>query len=363
MTSTPSRHENVRAPRPPLLARAGRMIPRRGALAAGALAALALPGCGLTEPVDTSAVQTPDDDPDARVVRFGHPYDPSHVVETTGVQILREELAPHGIVLRSYPSAQLGGEAETAEQVATGGLEFAVVGPSFLGVWNSPAAVLDAAYLFTSVEQFDQATTGEVMGRINDETAEKTGLRALATWFYGNRHITSNRPIIQPSDLDGLRIRTPDAPMYLTNFGIMGGSPTPMALSEAYLGLQQGTIDAQENPIPTIEVQRFYEVQDYLNLSAHCVQGINIVTSEHFLDTLEPEQRDAVHDAVETARVAIRDAVVAEEEDILATWREEDAITINDEVDIDAFQALVAEEMPDRVAWGDLYLEIQESVQ
>lgn len=347
---------------PPTAGRAPRAAYSRRRVLGAAAALPVLAGCSLAEPVDTSAVRAVQVDPDARVIRFAHPYDPAHAVEATGVATVREALAEHGFSLESYPSAQLGGEGETAEQVATGGLELAVVGPSFLGVWHAPAAVLDAAYLFTSVDQFDAATTGAIMRRINDETAAATGLRAISTWFYGNRHVTANREIMRPEDLQGLKIRTPDAPLYLINFGIMGGTPTPMALSEAYLGLQQGAIDAQENPIPTIEVQKFYEVQKVISLTGHCVQGINIVTSDRFLESLSGTERQALEDALELARGRVRDRLVAQEQEILDAWRTEHAIEINDQVDVAAFQELVSAQLPDRVPWGDLYLEIQESV-
>lgn len=339
-------------------------FPRRGLRRALAIAGvLALTGCGLLEPVDTSAIQAAEIDPDARVIRFAHPYEPTHPVETCGVATLREELVDDGIHIESYPSAQIGSEAETTEQVATGGLELAVVGPSFLGVWHEDAEVLDGAFIFTSVDEFDEATTGPILNDLYDEVAEETGLRVTSTWYYGTRHITSNVPITSPEDLQGLKVRTPDAPLYLTNFGIMGGNATPMALSEAYLGLQQGAIDAQENPIPTIAAQNFQEVQEYINLTAHSVQGIHIVASEQFVtEALDEDERRGFDAALEEARVATRDCIVAQEEEILAGWEESGAITINDDVDVAAFQELIAGELPSRVPWGDLYLEIQESV-
>ncbi|MFC7455817.1 DctP family TRAP transporter solute-binding subunit [Brachybacterium sp. GCM10030267] len=329
---------------------------------AAALSVLSLAGCGLWEPVDTSQLDEATADPDARVIRFAHQYDPAHPVESCGAETLRTELADDGFAVETYPSGQIGGEGETAEQIATGGLELGVVGPSFLGKWYPEAAVLDAPYLFTDVEQFDEATNGPIMEEVYDEMAAETGLRVNSTWYYGTRHITSNTPITEPEDLSGLKIRTPDAPLYITSFSIMNGSATPMALSEAYLGLQQGAIDAQENPIPTIDVQKFYEVQDYLNLTGHMVQAVNIVSSQRFVDSLSADERAGFEDAMEEARIATRDCIVEAEEETLQSWQEEDAITVNDDVDVAAFQELIAEEFPDTVPWGDLYLELQESV-
>ncbi|QNN83434.1 hypothetical protein H3H54_00365 [Brachybacterium sp. Z12] len=122
-------------------------------------------------------------------------------------------------------------------------------------------------------------------------------------------------------------------------------------------------MDAQENPIPTIAAQNFQEVQEYINLTAHSVQGIHIVASEQFVtEALDEDERRGFDAALEEARVATRDCIVAQEEEILAGWEESGAITINDDVDVAAFQELIAGELPSRVPWGDLYLEIQESV-
>ncbi|NOS31035.1 TRAP transporter substrate-binding protein DctP, partial [Staphylococcus aureus] len=92
-------------------------------------------------------------------------------VETCGAATLRTELADDGFAVQSYPSGQIGGEGETTEQIATGGLELGVIGPSFLGVWYPDAAVLDAPFLFTDVEQFDEATTGPIMAEVYDDMA------------------------------------------------------------------------------------------------------------------------------------------------------------------------------------------------
>lgn len=343
--------------------RASRRGRRPAAVLASALTVLALAGCGLWEPVDTSQIEKHTVDPDSRVIRFAHQYDPAHPVESCGAATLRSELADDGFTVETYPSGQIGGEGETTEQIATGGLELGVVGPSFLGVWHPDAAVLDAPYLFTDVDQFDEATNGPIMAEVYDEMAAETGLRVNSTWYYGTRHITANKEITAPEDLAGLKIRTPDAPLYITSFAIMNGSATPMALSEAYLGLQQGAIDAQENPIPTIDVQKFYEVQEYLNLTGHMVQAVNIVSSEKFVESLSAEEQAGFEDAMEKARVATRDCIVEAEEQTLQKWEDEGVITVNDEVDVAAFQSLIAEEFPSKVTWGDLYLEIQESVQ
>lgn len=329
------------------------------ALALGAATVLTMSGCSLLEPVDVDQVEAAAPEPGAKVLRFANGYEPSHPVNRCGVEPMKEELAGAGIDLRSYPAGQLGTESALVEQVATGALDFGIAGGSFLGEWYEDAAVVDGAYLFRDVEEFDEATTGPVLAQVYDRMAEETGLRVESNWYYGTRHITADKPITAPEDLRGLKIRTPDAPLYLTNFGIMGATATPMALSEVYLGLQQNAIDAQENPIPTIASSNFHEVQDYISLTGHMVQGVQVVTTDRLLASLEPAQRQALEAAIESARISVRDCIVEEEEQILAEWKATGAIEVVEDVDVDAFQERIAAELPSQVPWGDLYLDIQ----
>lgn len=331
------------------------------ALGIGAVA-IALSGCSLLEPVDVAPDEVAAPEPGARVLRFANGYEPSHPVNRCGVEPMKEQLAAAGIDLRSYPAGQLGSEAALVEQVATGALDIGIAGGSFLGEWYEDAAVVDGAYLFRDVDEFDEATTGPALAEVYDRMAEETGLRVASNWYYGTRHITADKPVTAPEDLRGLKIRTPDAPLYLINFGIMGATATPMALSEVYLGLQQNAIDAQENPIPTIASSNFQEVQEYVSLTGHMVQGVQIVTTDRLLESLEPAQREALESAIETARLSVRDCIVDEEQQILAEWKDTGAIDVVEDVDVDAFQQRIAAELPSQVPWGDLYLQIQEDL-
>jgi tripartite ATP-independent transporter DctP family solute receptor len=323
-----------------------------------AVAALSLAGCGLSEPVasgDSAAAENAD----TRVLKLAHVYEASHPMEVCGVTALQRELEGSGLSIESFPSGQLGSEAESLEQVALGGLDLAIAGPSFLGVWHDEAAVLDGAYLFDSVDHFAKTIAGPTMAKIYDEMSEETGIKVLSGWYYGTRQVTSNKEINSPDDLQGVKIRTPDAPLYLSNTKVMGGTATPMALGEVYLALQQGVIDAQENPIPTIATAKFNEVQDYINITGHMIQGVNIVTNTALFDDLSSEQQTALTDAMDVAADEVRTCVETAEKEILAEWKADGSIIVNENVDRAAFAKRAREMLPDEVTWGDLYKEIQ----
>jgi len=323
-----------------------------------AVAAVSLAGCGLSEPVASGAGGASGTN-ETRVLKLAHVYDASHPMETCGVSALNRELEGSGISIESFPSGQLGSEAESLEQVALGGLDLAIAGPSFLGVWHDEAAVLDGAYLFDSVDHFAKTIAGPTMAKIYDDMSEETGIKVLSGWYYGTRQVTSNKEINRPEDLEGVKIRTPDAPLYLSNTKVMGGTATPMALGEVYLALQQGVIDAQENPIPTIASAKFNEVQDYINITGHMIQGVNIVTNTALFDDLSSEEQSALEDAMAVAAVEVRECVETQEKETLAEWKADGSITVNENVDREAFAKRAREMLPNEVTWGDLYKEIQ----
>jgi TRAP-type C4-dicarboxylate transport system substrate-binding protein len=96
----------------------------------------------------------------------------------------------------------------------------------------------------------------------------------VAITYYGERHVTSNKAINKPEDMKGLKIRVPDAPLYTMFPRAVGANPTPIAFAEVYLALQNGTVDAQENPLPTIDAKKFYEVQKYIVLTGHITDAL-----------------------------------------------------------------------------------------
>ncbi|OLT10217.1 TRAP dicarboxylate transporter subunit DctP [Kocuria sp. CNJ-770] len=333
---------------------------RRGtaaALGVAATATLLLTGCGVGEPVDRSTVAAAD--PDAKTLRLAHVYDAGHPVEECGVSTLKEELQGSGLQIDSFPAAQLGNEAESLEQVANGSLDMAIAGPSFLGVWHKPAEVLDAAYLFEDVDHFVETVEGDTMKSVFDDLYESADLKVLSSWYYGTRHVTANKEIATADDFQGLKIRTPNAPLYLENIKAMGGTATPMALDEVYLALQQGVIDAQENPIPTIATAKFNEVQDYINLTGHMIQGVQITTGRSVYEDLTEEERTALDSAMGAAADATRQCIEEQEQSVLEEWKNGDGIQVNENVDRESFAAAAEEAMLEQ-PWGDLYQQIKD---
>lgn len=332
------------------------------ALTATALAVLASGCVGHAPDVDPAELRPASATDTEVTLRLSHPYDVAHPAHTCGFEPMSERLAQVGIEVDVFPSAQLGTEEQALQLLHTGNLEMTVAGPAFLGTWYGPAEVFDAAYAFEDVDHFDAVTNGPIGEEVWGELRAETGLRVLASWYYGTRHTTANQPVREPGDLTGQKVRVPTAPVYLSNMEIMGGTATPMALGEVYLGLQQGVIDAQENPIPTMRTMRFDEVQSHISLTGHIVQGVMPVIADAVYQDLAPELRRELDAAAMDAAVEVRECVADQEEEMLAGWREDAGAEIVDDVDTEAFAESARERLPDmHPEWGEIYTRIQDA--
>jgi TRAP-type C4-dicarboxylate transport system substrate-binding protein len=165
------------------------------------------------------------------------------------------------------------------------------------------------------------------------------GIRNLAWLDRGPRELTANRPITNPSELDGAKIRVPEIPAAIDAWQAMGANPTPMAFSEVYGALQQGVIDGQENPYAIIESSTLYEVQRYVMQTDHVYGYVMLAMSDLAWDKLSPEQRDVVAEAAHTVRQNHNERIAADEQKYQAALKEHGMTFV--EVDRNAFRKAV----------------------
>jgi tripartite ATP-independent transporter DctP family solute receptor len=280
---------------------------RRALLLGGA--ALALPFIGSAE------AQAP------RVLRFGHVQPPDGEVNRgilRAAEVLRERSGGR-IRLDNFPASQLGGEREMLTQVGSGTLDLCITGPGVLGSWVRPLSILEAPFIardFAHVlRMFDHAAIQASFRQL----AEARGMRALEPWYYGTRHMTTrDRAIREPADLRGLKMRVPEAPLFVDMMRTLGAAPTPMSLGEVYLSLQTGVIDGQENPLPTINANKFMEVQRFINLTGHILVPLLPVISTQSWNAMNEADRELVRTSLRDG-AALSDRLVAEAEERLRT--------------------------------------------
>lgn len=318
----------------------------RGRLAlVAAMLAVVAPACG---PAERGAPSR---------LRLAHIYDVSAPTHACGASEFARAVnaAGTGVEVTVYSGAQLGSEAELLEQLVTGQLEMAIAGPSFLATWHPPIGAFDAAYAFEDVDHLMEVADGRIGQELWEALRERHGMRVLDTWFYGERHITSRRPVRRPEDLRGFRLRTPDARVWLATGEALGASPTPIAFTEVYMALQQGIADGQENPIPTIQAMGFHEVQTHLNLTRHIQSSTQTLIAERIWQRLSAEQQDALVAAARMARQQVRDCIERGDERLLAEWRTDGALQIVEDVDVDAFRERARQRFSTGFEFSGLY--------
>ena len=251
-----------------------------------------------------------------------------------------------------YPNKQLGDTTTILEGIQTGNIEMGDIesGPtvSFLeteSLWDLP-------YLFTSYEQAHEVIDGEVGDKIAEQWKD-IGITILGYNDGGFRYFTnSKRPIVEPSDMNGLKIRVMTSAVMVDSINAFGASAVPMAFAEVYSALQQGAIDGQENPYNVIFTQAYYEVQKYLTRSKHFFYLRHYMINSDFFEAQPAEMQELLRqcalDACQVQRDTCYEAQLKYEKDLVEVY----GMEIND-CDIPAFAALAREKV-----WPNYYATI-----
>lgn len=233
-------------------------------------------------------------------LRFGHLANEQNIWHQAAERFkeLVEENSDGRIEVLLYPNEQLGNEMDVINSIQLGTADMTITGES-LQNWAPKAAMMAVPYAFRDAEHLHQAVESEIGEQIEAQITERANLVPLAWFERGPRELTSNRPIRHPDDLDGIRLRVPNVPLFVSTWEALGARPTPMAFSEVFTALQQNTIQAQENPLSLIESASFNEVQDYVNLTGHVRSWIYVVIGRNRLESMPEELQQIVREAAE----------------------------------------------------------------
>ncbi|NYT37384.1 TRAP transporter substrate-binding protein [Allopusillimonas soli] len=214
-----------------------------------------------------------------------------------------------------YPNGSLGKEMDLIKGMQLGTVDMTITGES-LQNWAPLAALLAIPYAVHSLEGLDKVAGGNIGKKIEQQIEEKARIRPIAYFARGPRDLTSNRPIHTPDDLKGLKMRVPNVPLFMAVWKALGARPTPMAFSEVFTSLQNGTIDAQENPLALIKSANFNEVQKYVNRTEHVRSWIYLTISTITWNKLSKEDQQAVMQAAKTAQAYERDLFLKDEKQL-----------------------------------------------
>lgn len=214
---------------------------------------------------------------------------------------LVRERSNGALEIQVFPAGQLGNEKDLIEQVRAGVIEMTITGSPMLSIFEGWGAVGAFAmpYIFkgeTDAQQLAnilKVARGPIGREIADRGLKASGMRALdLAWWAGMQHLaTRNKQVKRVDDVRGLKIRTPDTPIYRAALAALGAAVTPMAWSEVYTALQLGVVDGMANTPDLIYNAKLHEVQKYLALTSHLAQIQVVLVNERFYQKLSPELR------------------------------------------------------------------------
>lgn len=232
-------------------------------------------------------------------IKFGHVGGPGSLFEKSVnefARIANEKLEGKAEVI-PFGSSQLGSDSQMLNKLKLGTLDLAL--PSSIMSSVAPEfSLFEMPYLIEDRDHM-KLVREELVRDVMYQAAEDKGYRIIGVWENGFRQITNNvRPIVVPADLEGVKLRTPNGTWRVEMFKSYGANPAPMALSEAFVALQTGAMDGQENPLVQIYSQRFHEVQDYLSISNHVYTPAYVLAGARW-NRLSEEVRNVL---IETAQ-------------------------------------------------------------
>lgn len=278
-------------------------------------------------------------------LKWAHVYETTEPFHTESVWAAQEiqKRTEGRYKIDVFPASQLGKEADINQGLKLGTVDIIISGSSFAARDFKPIGVTYFPYIFHSPEHLIAYTKSDVFKRLAKGYEDKTGNIIAAVSYYGTRHTTSNKPITKCADLAGVKMRVPDVPAYLAMPRACGANTTPIAFAEVYLALQNGTVDAQENPLTTIEAKKFFEVQKNIVLTGHIVDHLNTLISKSRWASLSDDDKKIFVEVMQQAAERTT-KIIAERENALVDDFKKRGLTVT-EVDKADFEKNVLEKV------------------
>lgn len=223
------------------------------------------------------------------------------------------------INVQLFPAAVLGGDLQVISSLQGGTVEMTAISAGLLVGRDKAFGIFDFPFLFASAKEADAVVDGPFGKRMNERTLSQ-GLVNLSWWDIGFRSVANTkRPIVKAEDIKGLKIRVIQSPIYVDFFRALGANPVAMPFSELYTAMETRTVDALENPISNVEVNKFYEVSKYLSITNHMYNPMMIIFSKKIWDQYTPEERQLLTAAAEEAKLYQRKVSRDQDAQSLAT--------------------------------------------
>lgn len=264
-------------------------------------------------------------------IRLGHVLPESHSWHKAATGFAEDVIAQTEgrVEVSVFPSGQLGSEKDVIQGLQIGSVQAGVIGSGSFQFIEPKMGLIEMPYAWKSREQAFEALDAD-LGVALAELLEPKGVVVLAWWETGTRNITnSKRPINEPADLAGLKIRVTPDKVRLATFEALGAEPAPLSFGELYSALQQGVFDAQENPLSIIHSASFFEVQKYVSLTGHIWGAASLVVSKTTWEKISAEDQAKIKTAAATWRDKQRQMTTKANAELVAKL-EQEGMTVNE---------------------------------
>ena len=256
-------------------------------------------------------------------LKFAHVYEVSEPYHTAAVWAAGEIAKRTGnrYAMEVFPASSLGNETQINQALTLATVDIIYTGQLFAGRAHGPISIGGAPFVFRDFDHWKKYTQSKLFEELVDGYLKGSGgNKVVAITYYGNRQTTSNKPLNRPEDMKGLKIRVPDAPLYTLFPRAVGANPTPIAFAEVYLALQNKTVDAQENPLPTIDAKKFYEVQSHINITAHITDALLTIIGGPLWAKLSDADKKAFTDVFQEAATRVTGEIIEIEKRLMTDF-------------------------------------------
>lgn len=266
---------------------------------------------------------------------------------------LVEQKVGDQISITIHPNGELGSNQEVYEQVKVGAPIIQNSDPGYLSDYVPDFGILNAPYLLSDPRDFSKILDSDLYAEMTQDLRETAGFELLSTnWFFGARHIISDREIRTPADMEGLTIRVPPNTMWIETMKAMGGRPTQLAWSEVYSGLSTGVVGAAEAPLASLYAAKLFETKDTVSMTGHFRAFVGLVMNSDLYASFPQEVQEALSSSAIEAGEYMTDLVIESEEEYIGMLEVEGVGIVRD-VDEAAFREATAGVYDAFPAWSD----------
>jgi tripartite ATP-independent transporter DctP family solute receptor len=226
-------------------------------------------------------------------LKWAHVYETSEPYHTESVWAAEEiKKRTNGkFDIQVFPASSLGKETDINQGMQLGTVDMIISGPSFAARSYPRLGIAYYPFIFRDADHLLAYSKSAVFKEMVDGFRAKSGIQILAYTYYGARHTTAQKAFTDCAGMKGIKIRVPDVPSYRATPEACGANPTPIAFAEVYLALQNGTVEAQENPLTTIEAKKFFEVQKHIMMTGHIIDGLTTQVAPHVWNKLTDAEK------------------------------------------------------------------------